>query len=178
MGTSGSINSLCARQRKNVTQFNHSPGEWSQMLHLFFNYAKASMGVSGATCLWHRCLSPPKMFNQFLHNWLASCPHSFVEHSTSKMHITPLIPHNGCLGRVLPSQWDECSLIHWTQLLLWTRLNTTCNATMLQMVGQLAGCQKLTSYPLYLDGKMPLSGLHVGWALGGHPMPATRWFLL
>ena len=97
------------------------------MSHLLFGYASASVGVSEATFLWHRCHSSPRMFTQFLH-WkvllrqLASHICSFTEHS--KMHTIPLIPQDVCLGRVLPFQQDNFSPIHRTEFLFPTRLNT------------------------------------------------------
>ena len=108
------------------------------------------MGVSGATSPWHRCLSPPGMFTQFLHRkvllgQLASHLCSLTEHS--KTHTTPSIPNNSHLGRVLPFQQDECSPIHHTDFLLQTRLNTTprqCHsAADGHVVGQLSKINQL-----------------------------------
>ena len=100
------------------------------MSHLLFMYAKTSAGVSGATSLWDRCCSPPRMFTQFLHGkvllrQLVSHLHSFSEHS--KMHTSPSIPQDVHLDRVLPFQQDELSPVHQTEFLLATRLSTLCS---------------------------------------------------
>ena len=134
------------------------------------------MGVSGATSLWHRHCSPPRMFTQFLHGkvllgQLASHLCSFSEHS--KTHTIPSIPHDVHLDRVLPFQLDEFSQIHKTEFLLLTRLNTICSQCNSAADGQVfVLCQKLTSYPLYFGGKMSLCSQLVSQVLGGQPIPA------
>ena len=50
------------------------------------------------------------------------------------------------------------------------------NVTLLQVVGWLGACQKLTIYPLKLSRKMPLSSQLISWISGSHPMPASWWF--
>ena len=117
---------------------------------------------------------------------------SFMETSFSDNWLLTSIP-SWITPKCIPHTRYPTMFI-WTESFLSSRINShqytgqsssfqpdwtqyAVNVTLLQMVGWLASCQKLTGYPFYLSGKMSLCSLLLSWALGGWPIPAS-WFVM
>ena len=126
--------------------------QWAESNHtLSLQICLGLLGVSGATSLLHRCHSPPRMFSEFLlrkvlFRQLVSHLCSLVEHARSD--TTPLIPHNGHLGWVLPSQQGKVIKTQDKVPPDWTW--HIDNVTLLQVVGCLP---KVNHLPPLIQGE-------------------------
>ena len=157
---------------KNVTQFNHSPGEQS--------YTHSSLLPRP---LWE-CLGPP--FSGIGFSVLLGCSlSSFLERSSENLSSC-LCSWNTPLLKSIPHPWYPTMVI-WVKFLLSSGMNAhqhpgqsssfkpdwaqyIANITVLQTIMQSASCPKFTGYPFYHGGKMPLCSRLGSLASGSWPI--------